>query len=73
MTVREFLQAYFQLGSKFQNILVQENNGDGHLKVRYSSSDGYHDQWIRPEVRGAKINTWGIDLKKKLIWITIGQ
>lgn len=73
MTVQEFLRAYFQLGSKFQNILVQGNNGDGHLHVRYSSNEGYCEQWMRPEVRNANINAWGIEHKNKLIWITIGQ
>ena len=70
MTVQEFLRAYFPLGSKFQGISVQKNDG-GKLKNLYSSNNGYVEQYMNPEVRGATVWKWGIDEKLKRIWITV--
>lgn len=70
MTVQEFLRAYFSLGSKFQSISVQKNNG-GKLKNLYSSNSGYVEQYMQPEVRVAAVGKWGIDEKLKRIWITV--
>lgn len=71
MTVQEFFRSYFELGSEVKEILVQRNDGSGHLKCLYSSADGYKEQFMRPEVRAAEIRRWGIDRKCKRIWVTV--
>lgn len=72
MTVQEFLRAYFGLGSKFQHIIVQRNDGHGRLEKLYSSPDGYCEQYMNPEVRNAVISKWGIGVKPVYqIWITV--
>ena len=71
MTVQEFFRPYFGLGAEVKEILVQRNDGSGHLKRLYSSLDGYNEQLMRPEVRVAEIEGWGIDRKCKRIWVTV--
>lgn len=63
MTVQEFLRAYFGLTSKIKGVIVQRNNS-GHLERLYSSNDGYDERFMKPEVRTAVINSWGVDISK---------
>lgn len=70
MTVQDFFRAYFSL-SDVREIWVQRNDGSGRLERLYSSNDGYHEQYMKPEVRAAKIRGWGIDRKCRRIWVTV--
>lgn len=70
MTVLEFMRAYFP-APKVRGLIVQQNGGDGKLRVLYASPSGYDERYVRPGVRDAQIWRWGVDMEQHRVWITV--
>lgn len=67
MTVHELLESYFGLDSKFQAIVIVQNDG-GKQKTLYFSPYGYHEMCMRPEIRSAAVRKWGLAVRPNRIW-----
>ena len=70
MTVHELLESYFGLDSKFQAIVIVQND-EGKQKTLYSSPYGCHEMYMKPEIRSAAVRKWGIAVRPNRIWVSV--
>ena len=70
MTVHELLESYFGLDSKFQAIVIVQND-EGKQKTLYSRPYGYHEMYMPPEFRRAAVRKWGIAVRPNRIWVSV--